>query len=79
MRAAVTRAVSVVLDQAFLTLGLRRISLHTEVANKRSRALATRLGFTEEGTLRSAIAFGEDRRDDVVYGLLADEWRNSTG
>jgi ribosomal-protein-serine acetyltransferase len=63
------------LDQAFVTLGLSRVSLHTEVANKRSRALAVRLGFTQEAILRSAIAFGEERRDDVVYGLLADGWR----
>jgi ribosomal-protein-serine acetyltransferase len=68
----------VLLDQAFVTLGVRRTCLRTEVVNKRSRALAARLGFTEKGTLRSSIAFVEERRDSVVYGLLADEWGANT-
>jgi ribosomal-protein-serine acetyltransferase len=49
--------------------------VHTEAANQRSRAVAARLGFTEEGPHRQAIAIRDQRRDEVVYGLLADEWR----
>ncbi len=75
-RGLARRAVSAVLDHAFGPLGLERVALHTEVANDRSRALARRLGFTEEGVLRGAISFPArgERRDEVVYGLLAEEW-----
>lgn len=71
------RAVTAVLDEAFGPLGLEKITLRAEVANVRSRALARRLGFVEEGVLRAAIAFPNERRDDVAYGLLASEWRSS--
>ena len=76
-RGLVTRAVTAVLDEAFGPLGLEKVTLHAEVANDRSRALARRLGFVEEGVLRAAIAFPDERRDDVAYGLLAAEWRRS--
>ena len=49
--------------------------MHTEAANQRSRVLAARLGFTEEDLHRQAVVIGDQRRDEVVYGLLADEWR----
>jgi RimJ/RimL family protein N-acetyltransferase len=62
------------LDQAFGPLGLARVTLHTEAANQRSRALATRLGFTEEGVHRQAISFPDGRRDELAYGQLATEW-----
>ena len=55
-------------------LRLDKATLHTEVANDRSRALAQRLGFVEEGVLRAAIAFPNERRDDLAYALLASEW-----
>jgi ribosomal-protein-serine acetyltransferase len=74
-RGLVTRAVTALLDQAFGPLGLARVTLRTEVANQRSRAVAVRLGFTEEGVHREAISFPDGRRDEVVYGLLAAEWR----
>jgi ribosomal-protein-serine acetyltransferase len=74
-RGLITRAVAAVLDQAFGTLGLDRVSLHTDPANKRSRAVAQRLGFVEEGILRQGTAFPDGRRDELVYGLLADEWQ----
>jgi RimJ/RimL family protein N-acetyltransferase len=74
-RGLVTTAVTAVLDEAFGPLGLEKVTLHTEVANVRSRALARRLGFVEEGVLRAAIAFPNERRDDVAYGLPASEWR----
>lgn len=76
-RGLVTRAATAVLDEAFGPLGLEKVTLHTEVANVRSRALARRLGFVEEGVLRAAIAFPNERRDDVAYGLLACEWRRN--
>lgn len=75
-RGLVTRAVTAVLDEAFGPLALDKVTLHTEVDNEGSRALAHRLGFVEEGVLRQAIAFPSERRDQVAYGLLADEWRN---
>jgi ribosomal-protein-serine acetyltransferase len=73
-RGLVTRAMTALLDQAFGPLGLARVTVHTEVANQRSRALAARLGFTEEGVHRQAIGFPDGRRDEVAYGLLAAEW-----
>ena len=74
-RGLASRAVSAVLDHGFGALGIERVSLHTEPANERSRALARRLGFVEEGLLRQGLAFPEGRRDEIVYGLLASEWR----
>jgi ribosomal-protein-serine acetyltransferase len=74
-RGLVTRAAAAVLDQAFGPLGLDRVSLHTDPANERSRAVARRLGFVEEGLLRQGTAFPGERRDEIVYGLLAEEWQ----
>jgi ribosomal-protein-serine acetyltransferase len=73
----VTRAVTAVLDHAFGTLGLHRVKLQTITNNKRSRSVAQRLGFTQEGVLREAAVFPDERRDVVVYGLLAREWHKA--
>jgi ribosomal-protein-serine acetyltransferase len=73
-RGLASRAVAAVLDHGFGALGIDRVALHTEPANERSRALARRLGFVEEGVLRQGLAFPGERRDEVVYGLLASEW-----
>ena len=73
-RGLVTRAVTAVLDYAFGPLGLRRVGLVATIDNARSRSVAARLGFTQEGVLREAAAFPDGRRDLVGYGLLAHEW-----
>lgn len=63
----------------FDDLGLRRITLQAAVGNDASNRIAQRLGFTHEGTLRSAWvdgATGDDKapRVDVsLYGLLPGE------
>ena len=76
-RGLVTRALTAVLDHAFGPLGLRRVGLEATADNVRSRSVAERLGFTQEGVLREAAAFPDERRDLVVYGLLAREWRKA--
>jgi ribosomal-protein-serine acetyltransferase len=73
-RGLVTRAVSALIDQGFGPLGLHRVTLGTDAANHRSRALAHRLGFTQEGVLREANPASDGRHDEVLYGLLSHEW-----
>lgn len=74
-RGLVTRAVAALLDVVFTEYDVARATIDTAVANTRSRAVAERLGFTLEGTLRGAQEHGTERRDLVLYGLLRDEWR----
>lgn len=76
-RGLVTRAVTAMLDHAFGPLRLERVGLQTTVDNTRSRSVAQRLRFTQEGVLREYAAFPDERRDLVVYGLLAREWRTA--
>jgi ribosomal-protein-serine acetyltransferase len=73
-RGLVTRAVTAMLDHAFGPLGLARVGLRTTVDNVRSRSVAHRLGFTQEGVWREAAPFADVRRDVVLYGLLSREW-----
>jgi ribosomal-protein-serine acetyltransferase len=70
----ITKTVAALLDQAFGPLGIDRVTLCTDPANERSRAVARRLGFVEEALLRQSTAFPDERRDEVVYGMLASEW-----
>jgi ribosomal-protein-serine acetyltransferase len=74
-RGLVTRACGRFIDHAFGELKLHRVVIKAAIANERSRAVAVRLGFTEEGIMREAepSATGE-YHDLVVYGLLDREW-----
>ena len=73
-RGLVTRAVSVMLDYAFTTLGLHRVALLAEVSNEKSIAVAKRLGFTEEGVRRAAGVNHGRYVDMASFSLLAEEW-----
>jgi ribosomal-protein-serine acetyltransferase len=73
-RGLATRAAGRFLDHAFAEMGLRRVTIRAAAPNERSRAVALRLGFTEEGVLRQSGRTGVGYEDMVVYGILAEEW-----
>jgi RimJ/RimL family protein N-acetyltransferase len=67
-------AVELISRYAFAVRGLARLSLETLDVNTAMRATATACGYVEEGRLRSASWHLGRRVDEVLYGLLADEW-----
>jgi ribosomal-protein-serine acetyltransferase len=73
----VTKACRVMLDYAFGELKLNRVDIYCAAENAKSRAVAERLGFTHEGTLRDAQWVHEKFVDLAVYGILAREWKRS--
>jgi ribosomal-protein-serine acetyltransferase len=71
-----TAAVATVVDHAFERWDLTRLEIRTDIENAASRAVAARLGFHHEGTLRRAYRIDEERySDDAVYSLLASDRR----
>jgi RimJ/RimL family protein N-acetyltransferase len=55
----------------FTTLGLNRIQLLIDVDNDASRAVARRVGYTEEGSLRERLLLAHGVTDVFVYSRLA--------
>ena len=68
------KAVARLLDHAFERMKLHRIELRAGVRNRRSRALAERLGFRHEGTARGAQLLRGRHIDLAVYALEAGDW-----
>lgn len=66
-----TRAVRLICDWAFGSLGLERIDLLAGTENGPSQHVAERCGFTREGLLRSFIQGKGERQDMISFGLLA--------
>ena len=58
----------------FLHRGLLRIEAFVAAGNIAARAVLRRLGFVEEGVLRSRVFAHGQRHDVVVLGLLYDDW-----
>jgi len=70
-----TEAVRALVDHAFGTWRLHRIELGAATGNARSRAVAERVGFREEGVRRDSERHGDDWLDMVVYAMLATDPR----
>jgi ribosomal-protein-serine acetyltransferase len=74
----VTRACRLFIDHGFGERKLHRIEIHAAADNRRSRAVAERLGFIHEATTRDGHRRPDDTYvDQVVYGLLELEWRDT--
>jgi RimJ/RimL family protein N-acetyltransferase len=69
-----TDALLMVVDYAFDTLDLRRLWLVTMSLNARVVRQMAKVGFTLEGRRREAAHADGVWYDELVYGLLREEW-----
>jgi RimJ/RimL family protein N-acetyltransferase len=69
------RAAAVLLRFAFDTIGVRRLEARATAANVRANAVLRRLGATEEGHLRQSFLVSGQYHDDVLWSILAADWR----
>jgi ribosomal-protein-serine acetyltransferase len=74
-RGIITRVCERFFDFAFDELGFHRMELQAALTNVRSRAVAERLGMTQEGVARDGIRVADGYLDSVQYAILEDEWR----
>ena len=68
-----TKAGAAMIRYAFEDLGYNRMELKTSPDNEASVAVAERLGFKREGTLRKAELIGGELRDLDMYSLLRED------
>ncbi|MFE6846169.1 GNAT family N-acetyltransferase [Streptomyces sp. NPDC057686] len=73
-RGLVTKACRVLIDWAFHERGMHRAEWHASSANKKSLAVAERLGMTREGVLREAYPYRGVRQNTEIWAVLAHEW-----
>ena len=73
-RGLMTGAVHLMAEHAISVWELNRIEIRSAVENRRSRALAERLGFAQEGVLRQAEHVDGGYLDTAVYAVLAVSW-----
>jgi ribosomal-protein-serine acetyltransferase len=78
-RGIVTRACSAVLAHLFQDLGLHRVEIRCASGNRKSCAIAERLGFRHEGILRDCQWINDRFHDLNVYGLLSHEFKLREG
>jgi len=71
---AATEAMYLMMRRAFDELGYRRYAWQCNSLNARSRAAATRLGFTFEGIWRQAAVHKGRNRDTAWFSILDSEW-----
>jgi len=72
-----TRSVAALSDHAFGPLALNRLEIRCVVENAKSRAVAERLGYHQEGILREAYLLHGRFRDIALYAMTAGEWESS--
>lgn len=72
-RGIMTQVCKQVIVFAFENFDLHRLELRAAVENQPSRAIAKRLGFTEEGIARQSEWIHDQYIDLVVYSLLKHE------
>ena len=76
----VVEAAREVVRWGFEDLSLAKIWTRADALNTQSARVMEKLGMTLEGVLRAQTVVRGERRDEVRYGLLRDEWpRGASG
>jgi ribosomal-protein-alanine N-acetyltransferase len=70
----VVEAAREVVRWGFAELDLAKIWTRADALNTQSTRVMEKLGMTLEGVLRAQTVVRGERRDEVRYGLLRDEW-----
>lgn len=70
----ITKACTSIIDHAIVELNLERIEIKCAIDNFRSRRVAERLGFIQEGVLRRSWLRRGEFVDQILYSLLPAEW-----
>jgi len=78
-RALGTDVVRVLCHYGFALRGMHRLQVDTLADNRAMLRAAMRVGFTQEGVLRRAVWVDGEFVDEVVLGLLAEEWTRGEG
>jgi [ribosomal protein S5]-alanine N-acetyltransferase len=73
-RGFMREALALVVTTAFSEMGLHRLEANIQPANARSRALARRLAFRQEGFSPRYLKIGGEWRDHERWALLAEDW-----
>ncbi len=76
-RGIMTRAVAGLARVLFEERGMDRLEIRCDARNDRSRAVAERLGFRHEGTLRAVYPAVDGPADLEVFGLMRAEWQQA--
>ena len=64
-----------VLDFAFDVIGARRLEARAAVANGRGNGALRKVGAVQEGVLRRSFLRNGQYHDQVLWGILAEDWR----
>ena len=64
-----------VLDFAFDVVGAQRLEARAAVANGRGNGALRKIGAVQEGLLRRSFLRHGQFHDQVLWGILADDWR----
>jgi len=70
-----TEAVKIAVDYLFLSKPIVRIQAHTNVGNMASQRVLEKAGFKKEGIVRKRIFIRGTWRDEFLYSILREEWK----
>jgi ribosomal-protein-serine acetyltransferase len=74
-RGIVSRGCWTLVSYAFTHYHFNKVEIRSAAGNRKSRAVAERLGFRQDGVLRQNQFLNGRYVDIVVYSLLVGEWR----
>jgi len=70
-----TEALKIIVDYVFLLKNRVRIQAKTDAENLASRKILEKAGFKLEGTIRKSCFNKGMWRDEVIYSILREEWK----